>query len=293
MLNKIFLIIITYVSLLSDMSYAEDKTETMNHAVDKINKMYDLQASGCVEILNLEEPGIQCSGIFIHGIEPGQQHVWIPNPEDPRQSVSFSYLRSDIPTTLLYGGSGFIYDQTNREDNTKRLTLYCFYPFDSFSSEDTVHPAKSHGCGFPDKPFKSANTGDFESCSSVSVNTSDAWISRFLVDGAPELFVPDGCSFSPNHQSGFLNVIDVQIKSKSPYWNELITETWDETTAHRIPVIAFFYSKDDLKSKREALYYQNDYCKMYNKYVPVVMLDLDKKVQKAFSVKKEDQLACF
>lgn len=293
MIYKIFITFITYLTLYTGIANAENNTEAMYDTVIKLNKLYNSQAWGCVEFLNLEEPGIQCSGVFIHGNETGQPQVWIPNPSDPRDSVSFSYLRSDIPTTKLYSASGFIYDQTNRDDNKKLLMLYCFYPFDSVSIQNKLHPAQSHGCGLADKTYQSNNMGDFESCTSVAVNTADEWISKFLINGTPELLVPNGCSFSPNHQSGFLNTINVQIKTKSPYWNELITETWDEATAHKIPVIAFFYIEDDLKNQINAIYYQQDYCKMYNKFVPVVILNLDKNASEAFSARKEDQQSCF
>lgn len=271
---------------------AANTEQEMNKAVDKLNELYNSQPSSCVIYLNLEWPAFNCSGIFIHGMESGQKHIWIPDQADSRQAVSFSYLRSDIPTTQLYGSSGFIYDQTSRDINNKKLKLYCFYPFDADSVNTYYHPSATHGCGLKNTPFPSQLSGDFESCSSAGISTADQWIAKYAPFENPSYMIADSCSFSPNHIGSFLEALKVRVKKQSPYWTEIITEMWTEPEAEKLPIIAFFYLKGNDYAMQIAVSYQQDYCQMYGKFIPVVTLDLKTGSPNAFSATLAEQNAC-
>ncbi|MBC8716773.1 hypothetical protein [Ochrobactrum sp. Marseille-Q0166] len=274
-------------------STAKDIISELDIAVRKLNALYYNNTTSCLQASNNGPSAVNCSGIFIHGIEYTQQHVWIPDQNDPRKAVSFSYLRSDIPTTNLYDGSGFIYDQSSPTHENKKLRLYCFYPFDAFSAMDGFHPAASHGCGLPTTIYNDKTALDYASCPQALITTADQWIAEYLTDGKPSEFVPEGCSFSPNDATKFLQVIEVQTKTDSDTWNELITETWTEQQAESLPIIAFFYIKGDEKSEEIAKNYQTDYCNMYKKFLPVVSLDLSKRTSGAFGGNFKDQYPCF
>ncbi|GAA0598708.1 hypothetical protein [Paenochrobactrum glaciei] len=292
MIIRLFFITIFYSIFFLNNSFAANIEQEMNKAVERLNELYNSHTSACVVYLNLESPASDCSGIFIHGMEPGQTHIWIPDQSDPRKAVSFSYLRSDIPTNQLFSPNGFIYDQTSQDPKKKKLKLYCFYPFDAFSDNSETHPYTSHGCGLTNTPFPSQLSGDYESCSSASVTTADQWIQKYLPEQKPSFIVDDSCSFSPNQINSFLEVLKIQQETQSPYWNELITEMWSFSEAEHLPILAFFYQKGNEDGRVEAFFQQQDYCQNYKKFVPVVALDLNAGSSNAFSGNLSEQSAC-
>ena len=288
---KVFSYIFFIISLHSN-AYANNIEGDMNNAIQKLNDLYTSNPDACNIYANLITSPIDCSGVIIHGIEDGQVHAWVPDQTDARKAVSFSYLRSDIPTNLLFEGSGFVYDQTVRNNDATKLTFYCFYPFDAFSDLATEHPSNSHGCGLPDTVYASNNNGEFASCPDAQVANADDFINKYLENGTPKAIITDECSFSANNAQSFASVLNVQKKTASPYWNELITSTWNEEQAKKLPIIAFFYLIGDSKGHNQALEHQRDYCNSYQIFMPVVKLDLSKKNADAFTGDIGDQQPC-
>lgn len=72
----------------------------------------------------------------------------------------------------------------------------------------------------------------------------------------------------------------------------MITEIWTEQEAMSLPITGFFYLIDDPVGKKTAQSHQEGYCNMYNKFLPVVILDLSKTSSGAFSGILGDQKAC-
>lgn len=292
MIIRLFFITIFYSIFFLNNSFAANIEQEMNKAVERLNELYNSHPSACVVYLNLESPASDCSGIFIHGMEPSQTHIWIPDQSDPRKAVSFSYLRSDIPTTQLYSPNGFIYDHTDQDPNKKKLKLYCFYPYDAYSVDTATHPSASHGCGFTNTPFPSQLSGDYESCSFASVKTADQWIKKYAPEDDPFFIIDNACSFSPNHIGSFLEVLKVQKEKNSPFWNELITEMWSYSEAEHLPILAFFYQKGKEDGRVEAFFQQQDYCQLYKKFIPIVEFDLNAGSANAFTGNLSEQSAC-
>ncbi|MDH7788918.1 hypothetical protein QBD01_004966 [Ochrobactrum sp. 19YEA23] len=283
-----FFIAILSFFMISMHANSDEISDKLEDSVVKIDNLYYNNKDCRLAVNLLRISPILCSGIIVHGKEPPESHAWIPNINDPRNAVSFSYLRYDIPTTELYDPSGYIYDQQDQSEKAF-LQYYCIYPFDSFSAMPDSHSAASHGCGFADTQDKAKS---FSSCPDVSITTADAFINKYVPDGVTAPFVPEQCSFEPNKMDPFLTSIDVQIKTKSIYWNELITSIWTEEDAKNLPIIAFFYLFGHDDGRKNALEYQKDYCEMYGKFIPVVSLDLTKTVSGAIRGDRAEQQPC-
>ncbi|KAB2733435.1 hypothetical protein [Brucella intermedia] len=291
------LIALLAISLTITSAKSDDIAQSLKNSLGILNALYFNRTADCKFIDPITASQINCSGVIIHGKEFDEEHAWIPNQSNPRKAVSFSYLRYDIPTNQLYEPSGFIYNQF-RNNTSVKLDYYCIYPFDAFSSMPTYHPASSHGCGFPD--VQNGNVehqqkdGSFASCPSVSIKTSDEFINKYVPGPVSVPFVPEACSFDANEYERFKASVEVQIKKASPYWNELITSIWTEEEAASIPITAFFYMSDG-KGRDDALGFQKDYCNMYKKFIPVVILDFTQRVPSqslAFTGKEEEQQSC-
>ncbi|MEL4071662.1 hypothetical protein WKW50_16075 [Ochrobactrum sp. GPK 3] len=287
---QIFRLFIVIISLYIVTSHAnsDEISDKLEESVSKLDKLYYNNKDCRLAVNLLRISPISCSGIIVHGKETPESHAWIPDINDPRNAVSFSYLRYDIPTTYLFSPSGYIYDQHDGSEKAF-LQYYCIYPFDSLSVIPSYHSAASHGCGFADIQNKAES---FSSCPDVSITTADAFIKKYLPNGIGSPIVPQQCSFEPNKMDPFLTSIDVQIKTKSKYWNELITSIWTEEDAKNLPIIAFFYLFGQDDGRKSALEYQKDYCEMYGKFIPVVSLDLTKTASGAIRGDRAEQQAC-
>jgi len=306
---KIFQIILIVFSLnfSANSALASESTVhlSLEVAVIMLNKLYFNEIYYCDnEIIKKKNISpVTCSGVMIHGKEVGETHAWIPDQEKPRRSVSFSYLRYDIPTTNIYigddGQSGYIYDQVGefnllKIENQTKLNYYCIYPYDGLSDVSEFRSAESHGCGYAEKINKDnlEQEQSFDSCPSVSVYTSDDFINKFMSDGDSNLVAKTQCSFNANNYDSTIASIGVQMKKNSLWWNELITSIWTEEDAANLPIIAFFYVVGDEKGQQSALGYQKDYCAMYGKFVPVVIFDFSKRDSDAFTGKYDEQQPC-
>lgn len=243
-------------------AYADDMAAKLNQDWKNINR------AGCKS----NEPDYYCSGVIAHVFDNDSllrtskmDPSWMPNEAGKAKgSVSFSYLRQDIPgNPALYTGSnataGYIFAPIARLTRPEQFTLLCEYPINGSTDQR-------------------ANSCD-PTCDSVAVNTSDAYLAN--VSREPKKM----CSASPD-QAGFTMMLDTKkklIAEPPPFmvnWNELVIQQWSDKKDKDVPIEAFFYEIINGHPAHNGVVAANKAARLYHRAtgitVPVIGVDVDK-----------------
>lgn len=250
-------------------TYAGDAATQLNQDWKNINR------TGCKS----GDPDYYCSGVIVHVFDnesflhTSNSYPWMPNDKGiGRGSISFSYLRQDIPVEFpLFPAdiaAGYIFAPIARLSNSKQYTLFCDYP----QNGATDWRPDNKGCG----PYHS-NSTDLSTCKSAGINTSDDYVKNV------EQYHQECCSASPD-QNGFTMVLDTIKKLTAakyyPSWNELVIQEWSNKESKDVPIEAFFYeivnNTPDIKGKAAADSAAQLYQQVTGIEVPVIAVDVEK-----------------
>lgn len=251
-------------------TYAGDAATKLNQDWKNINR------AGCKS----SDPDYYCSGVIAHVLdnESSTNHPWMPNHAGvAKGSISFSYLRQDIPVdNPLYVsdttvGAGYIFAPTASLTRSQQFTLFCEYPINGATD---LRVKGTKGCG----PQQNNNLTDISTCKDIGVSTSDDYVKNINIE--PKRM----CSASPD-QTGFAMMLDTikKLKAEGPHyffvnWNELVIQEWSNKKSKDIPIEAFFYEiiNNTPKGKIAADSAAQSYHRVTGIDVPVVAVDVHK-----------------
>jgi len=236
-------------------------------------------------------PAHACSGVLLRSTRPSPHyHTWhhSQNSKD-KGGVSFSYLRSDIPTTRLAadGRSGFtLYPLLQRPKGSLRYEMLCAWPTDGDTWE-----RDTRGCG------DNRQTTEVETaCHEQGVFTAEDWMARFSESGDYKR----QCAFDirrarvPERADAFHQSLRAkQLYAQSmPYpWNEVVIGAWDEANAEKLPIQSFFHIEGEHGALQQAQADQRDWHKTNGAFIPVIRIRLPRNLQEnaLFSYHEQDQ----
>ncbi len=219
-------------------------------------------------------PAHACSGVLLRSTKPSPHyHTWhhSQNSKD-KGGVSFSYLRSDIPTTRLAadGRSGFtLYPILQRPQGSLRYEMLCAWPTDGDTWE-----RDSRGCG------DNRQTAETEAaCHEQGVFTAEQWMARFRQSEDYKR----QCAFDirrarvPERAEAFHESLRAKqlFGRELPFpWNEVVIGAWDEASASRLPIQSFFHIEGEYAALQQAQADQKDWHQTYGSFIPVIRIRL-------------------
>ncbi len=275
-LRIILLLSMTFIAtniLISQGQSIGASSTTYIDIAHELNARYQTVVDSCPG----DTPAHYCSGIVIRStVYSTSYHAWDPSPGAlTKGSVSFTYMRSDLPVSMFYHLSGFIFTDTSTAiSQGKSLEYRCMYPKDAAS----YYITDGYGCD------AALYTGDINSCDTLKITTAEQWATTVTN------IRTSGCSFSTKVASKFSASLDATRKYLNPSylgWNELMVATWAPDTPNKLPIQAFFYTT--AASLAEAQYYQKDFCNSKaHRLVPIVAINFANKPS-VFSYKDSDQ----
>lgn len=234
----------------------------------------------------------ECSGVLLRSTRPSPAyHTWHHSQNSKTKgSVSFSYLRADIPIERLAedGRSGFtLYPLQQRPQDSLQYEVLCTWPTDGDSwTRDT------RGCG------DNSRTTQVEAlCHKQGIATAEDWIDNYRRSGDYK----NQCAFDAQHAnaieraSTFYQGIRVRqlYRQELPYpWNEVMVGAWDETKSSTLPIQSFFYIAGLPDALEQARADQQDWLDTNANFIPVIRIELPKNPggSTTFSYHEEDQV---
>lgn len=266
-----------------------------------LNARYDDTRMSCAE----GRAAYYCSGVLIRATDavPNQaapdRHAWEFSPgSGTPEGLSFSYLRSDVDSRILYGPQarphGLLVRQAEAivaAPGTEPVTVLCSFPYDAITGarDTTGDPAKgSNGCG-----ASSAYVDESKPCKAQGIETAEAWRKHFKeVTSFPGQF---------NHQCGFGNdqqqfALSIASRENSDAMvdvmrhMELMLGNWRTTAPKDLPIEAIFYTAGpyEVAGLKGAQLIQRDYNLVTGNVVPIVRFATDPSVP-PFSYREADQ----
>lgn len=219
-------------------------------------------------------PAHACSGVLLRSTKPSPHyHTWhhSQNSKD-KGGVSFSYLRSDIPTARLAadGRSGFtLYPLLQRPQGSLRYEMLCAWPTDGDTWE-----RDNRGCG------DNRQTADTEAaCHEQGVFTAEDWMARFRQSGDYKR----QCTFDirrarvPERADAFYQSLRAKqlFAGELPFpWNEVVIGAWDEASAGSLPIQSFFHIEGQYGALQQAQADQQDWHRTHGSFIPVIRIRL-------------------
>ncbi|TDF78406.1 hypothetical protein [Pseudomonas sp. H9] len=216
----------------------------------------------------------ECSGVLIRSTRPSPAyHTWHHSENSKTKgSVSFSYLRADIPITRLAedGRSGFtLYPQQQKPQGALNYEVLCTWPTDGDSwTRDT------RGCG-----DNSRTTSTEALCHKQGVTSAEDWIANFRRTGDYK----HQCAFDAQHATvteranAFYQGIRTKqlFRTEMPYpWNEVMVGAWDESKSSTLPIQSFFYIAGLINGLEQARADQQDWFDTNGTFIPVIRIQL-------------------
>src|SRR5262249_54813962 len=147
-----------------------------------------------------------------------QYHAWDPSPGSiADDGVSFSYLRADVGTKVMFGYQGFAFRPLSMSAPYPIL-VRCAFPYDAGTS------APGDAC--PQALL----------CSTIGVTKYSTWVERYVGTGI------NSCPFAPD-ASQFQLSIEVRGHTTDPdrrrQFNEVMIGAWEPGFPDRLPIEAF------------------------------------------------------
>lgn len=212
--------------------------------VDRLNRRYGDTAATCAD----GAAAYYCNGVLIRGTVPGPIHSWNPKPNAyADKGVSFSYLREDLDSRIIYYAQGFIFRELS-VPVSHPVTLRCAYAGDAAT-------------GPPDRCRVD--------CSLLGIHTLTDYRRVY-----PNRYARD-CSLGPGPQAFHLNN-EVRFNQTwtAGVWNEIIIAPWPLDIPTQLPLEAFFYNWAQPAGVAGAQYIQRDYAQVTGGFLPIVLIDL-------------------
>jgi len=236
-------------------------------------------------------PAHACSGVLIRSTRPSPSyHTWHHSENSKRKgSVSFSYLRADIPTERLAedGRSGFtLYPLLQRPQGSLRYEVLCAWPTDGDS-----WTRDARGCG------DNTQTEQSEAlCHDQGITRAEEWIENFRHTGDYKR----QCAFDvqrhrvPERAHAFYQSIRAKqlYRQEMPFpWNEVMIGAWEEAKSSTLPIQSFFYIDGMFDALEQARADQQDWMRTNGTFIPVIRISLARAPQATtrFSYHEEDQ----
>ena len=255
---------------------------------EQMQKNYDATPAHCH---GNAVPAHACSGVLLRSTKPSPlYHTWHHSQNSKEKGgVSFSYLRSDIPTTQLAadGRSGFtLYPLLQRPKDSLRYEMLCAWPTDGDTWE-----RDNRGCG------DNRQTASTEAaCHEQGVFTAEQWMARFRQSADYK----GQCAFDirrarvPERAEAFYQSVRAKqlFASELPFpWNEVVIGAWDEDHSSKLPIQSFFHVEGADGALQQAQADQKDWHSTNGTFIPVVRIrlpsDLDERA--TFSYHESDQ----
>lgn len=241
------------------------------------------------ECRGLNGPDFVCSGVLIRGKNPpASGHAWDLDPTSQKypDSVSFSWLRQDVPTIRLAFAynAGFIFypKKYAQSHGMTSIEVLCAFPIDGDSDARTVEAAHI-GCGTA-RGYR-GTSGLCQTQSPPIVNAAQ-WRAHFdLVSGNPDQFRHQ-CGFDVSKSAvgtgtkaifreSLIARRGLQLANYGSKANELVLRGWSVGTDVKLPIEAWFYWRNGVDDGRlKAQGYQLDFCHTTGRWVPIVEMIL-------------------
>lgn len=221
-------------------------------------------------------PPYLCSGI-VESVR--EKTLDLTEGQYARDTVSFSYLRADVPTTLIWklGMSGVIvnhFEGDGSDYQGYRMRARCLFPTDGATN------TRADGCGIAESQYNPNPPGTSKPCTDQGIHTAQQWLmfhDRRLKNGWQQF----GCSFgvtATDFRTAIagqaLTTVDGALGQPMRYqWNELVLGAWPASAAAELPAEAFFFMPENhLNNFARDL--QCDYFLKTGRVVPIVRLRL-------------------
>lgn len=259
----------------------------------RLNARFDTTVASCDG--TSIKPAYYCSGVLIRATdavptedEP-DRHAWEPTTgAGTAQALSFSYLRKDVGSRILYGEQARPHGLIIREADANGspgmfpITVFCSFPHDAVTGARGLR-----GCA-----ANSAYPVESRPCKEQGIDTVEAWRKHFAeVTTFPGQFRHQ-CGFDAD-QAGFA----LSIASRVPdgmieimQHMELMVETWPAEKPQEVPLEAIFYTagKFETDGLAGARLIQRDYNLVTGKVVPIVRFTTEQGMP-PFSYRVDDQ----
>lgn len=234
---------------------------------------------------------VYCNGVLARATHYSTAfHAWNPNPNsNPKDAVSFSYMRADVKTVKLFSPQGLLFD---RLGYTSGPGLVAIEPLCIYMADANTWSRSTQGCG-PGTDFPT----DSKPCASMGIDTVAALGAHFRkVPAAPAWQrLHHQCSLAIQPAS-FMLAIDGRtqfiVGTESEYYgyNEIMLRAWAQNIPDSLPLDAIFYtSAGGPAALTQAKQIQQDLFRSSASLIkPVVRIDLSATGQ-AFSYRREDQ----
>ncbi|VVE45647.1 hypothetical protein PAQ31011_04411 [Pandoraea aquatica] len=279
-----YVVLLGWICLLSGCAAVPHSTLSVNgqEIADSLNARYVNRASDCAG-----RPAHECSGVMVRVFGLDSDPPISPTPDQiARNAVSFSFIRDDIPTTLLFqtGWAGMV---VNTGDNAGfvRLTVRCAWPYDAYTN------FRPDGCG--------RATGDMtptiksRPCAQQGIDTPEKWAAHFASLGDNKPYKYFSCGFAPTVEGFNLSIAShalIPNPEDRRRWNEILIAAWREEDVPALPIEALFFTPDTgisiglVHVKQCAIFFAT------SRRIPLLRLDLEKADKKIFSFDPADQI---
>ncbi|ELN2578867.1 hypothetical protein RY966_004658 [Enterobacter kobei] len=271
--------IFTISGLFSSCAFSIDPADI---AVE-LNNRFNSEGAECSD-----NPGYACSGILIHtndNTAGGLTGIEVTEHGKERGTVSFSFLRKDLrinapnynPIWGLSNYSGIIMSGKVYDID---LPLFCLYALDA----DT-NMRGGNGCGKPQSKKKESKLLDYSYCREEGVLTAEQMVDKYYK--IKETYF-EACSWSAVDADSFNEWAKIPslIKNLDPssvYSNtEVLLKEWSTMPQDEVPLEAYYYAANYKGSSESgesgyratAQRMQNEYFKIYGKFIPVIKIDM-------------------
>ncbi|WP_342624119.1 hypothetical protein [Pseudomonas alkylphenolica] len=234
---------------------------------------------------------VYCNGVLARAtVYSPAFHAWNPNPNtNPKDAVSFSYMRTDVRTVKLFYPQGLLFGSLgyNADPGVEVITPLCIYMADANTWSRTTQ-----GCGAgTDYP------SDSGPCASMGIKDLTALGNHFSKVPADPAWrrLHHQCSLAIEPAS-FMLAIEGRAQfvggTENPYYgyNETMLKAWPQNIPDRLPLDAIFYTTEGgTAALDQAKQMQQDLFRSSASLVkPVVRLTLGATAP-AFTYRREDQ----
>lgn len=223
-----------------------------------------------------------CNGVLVRVTK----YITSSPDELERNTVAFSYMRSDTRVTGLYrqGAQGIILSPPPTS-STNVLSVRCAFPTNALT--DT----RPDGCGETTKIVAGLDPAWSRHCDEQGIDNTDSWYLHYLKIRRNEAYM---CAFRPSAQQFALSIKarNLMLPDFTTPWNEVVTSAWRTLDLKRMPFQAFFFNPAAHENLIAAQKLQLDFYRETGINLPIVRIDLrvTEPPTHIFSYHKSDQL---
>lgn len=283
---------------------------------DVFNRNYNETQTLCKDPDGRERGLYWCSGVMVRTVNNDGYVPWAISPNAARVgATSFSWIRHDEGTRMLYHPAGYIWmspaDYIGMKGNSSPPPgmiawadhYACIYPFDAGTLSGNRAP---YGCGLlstkgsgsqpPDLPTRIPNPSAWGSCNQppLSFTTAAQWNNHFQQQAGG--VYSRSCSWYSDSSQYWLNMISSRQSFPRPLvWNEFMIDNdfGNNPQYFQNPITAFFYDVHRTGGLAAARKFQTDLATANERprRAPILRLDFDAPNASRFSYNAGDQVA--